>query len=374
MASTNHKNLNKKTVCFLLPSHISSAMGGSEYQAMFVLDALCQNNGYDIYYLCRRYASDFIPRGYKIRKAGSTNGFRRFGFYFDSFKLYRTLKEIAPQIIYQKVGCAYTGIAAMYAKRFGAKMIWHIASDNDVQPAPEPNIKRRLTNWIDRLFLNYGIRNADIIAGQTKRQNELLKKNFKRTCDVLIPSGHPFPEHDIKKPEEVTVLWVGNLKPLKQPEVFIHLARKIVKTSDVKFVMMGRPSGSSKWIARLMEQIKNTPNLQYLGEISQDEVNRCLNEGHILVNTSRYEGFSNTFIQAWMRSVPVISLTVDPDNILERERIGFRSGTFTRLCSGVRALTENKELREEMGARARRFAEDNHSVEKVVEKIIGLFE
>ncbi len=374
MASANHKNLNKKTVCFLLPSHISSAMGGSEYQAMFVVDALCQKNGYDIYYLCRSLAPEFIPRGYKIRKIGSQNGFRRFGFYFDSFKLYKTLKEISPQIIYQKVGCAYTGIAAMYAKKYGAKLIWHIASDNDVEPVPEPDIKRRLTNSLDRLFLNYGIRNADIIAGQTKRQNELLEKNFKRTCDIIIPSGHPFPEHDIKKPEKVTVLWVGNLKPLKQPEVFIRLAGEVAKMSDTKFVMMGRPAGSAKWVNRLMEQVKNTPNLQYLGEISQDEVNRRLSEGHILVNTSRYEGFSNTFIQAWMRRVPVVSLTVDPDNILVSERVGFCSGTFKNLFSDVKILIQNKTLREEMGARACRFAEDNHSLERMIEKAIGLFE
>ena len=81
-----------------------------------------------------------------------------------------------------------------------------------------------------------------------------------------------------------------------------------------------------------MEQIKVDSNLQYLGEVSQDEVNRRLREGHILVNTSRYEGFSNTFVQAWMRRVPVVSLTVDPDNILVRENIGFCSGTFKNLC------------------------------------------
>ena len=75
-----------------------------------------------------------------------------------------------------------------------------------------------------------------------------------------------------------------------------------------------------------------------------------------------------------MRRVPVVSLTVDPDNILVREKIGFRSGTFKRLCTDVRILIENNALREEMGTRACRFARANHSVENMVEKVIELFE
>lgn len=374
MGSANHKKMNKKTVCFLLPSHFSGAMGGSEYQTMFLLDALCKNNSYDIHYLSRRFAPDFIPRGYKVRKIGSPNGFRRFGLFLDTFSVYKALKEIGPDIIYQKRGCSYTGIAALYAKRFGAKLIWHIASDNDVEPAPEPNIKVRIRDSLERLFINYGIRNADIIAGQTNHQSELLEKHFRRKCDTIIPIGHPFPAHDIKKSEKVTVLWIGNLKPLKQPEIFIRLVGEVGKANDIQFVMMGRPAGPAKWVTRLMEQIKDAPNLRYLGEVSQDEVNRRLSEGHILVNTSRYEGFSNTFVQAWMRRVPVVSLTVDPDNILERERIGFCSGTFARLCSDVGVLITNKALKEEMGIRARCFARENHSVGKMFEKVIGLFE
>ena len=363
-----------KKICFLLPSHFSANTGGAEYQVRFVVDALCDKGKgrYDVYYLCRRVAPDFVPRGYSIREVGTSIKLRKFGFFFDAFGLYKALKEIAPQIIYQNVGCAYTGIAALYAKQSAVKLIWHIASDNDVSPTSKDNIKRRMTRFLDRLLLNYGIRNADIIAGQTRYQSDLLEKRFGRKCDVLIPIGHPFPPRENMKFGRVTVLWVANLKPLKQPEIFVRLAREVGNANNVSFVMMGRPAGSAKWFNRLMEQIQDVPNLQYLGEVTQDEVNRCLSEGHILVNTSRYEGFSNTFVQAWMRQVPVVSLNADPDHILAQERIGFCSGTFTRLCSDVRVLIENKALREEMGVRARLFAKDNHSVEKMVEKVIGL--
>jgi glycosyltransferase involved in cell wall biosynthesis len=365
---------NFKRICFLLPTHFSSAMGGAEYQVMFVLDSLCKRSSYDIHYLCRHTAADFVPKGYKIRKIGSSKVIGRFGLLFDTFSLYKALKEIGPEIIYQNVGCAYTGIAAMYTKKFGAKLIFHIASDNNVVPFPRYNYKRRLTTSLERPFINYGIRKADIIVGQTKHQSELLEKKFRRKCDFIIPIGHPFPENIIKKSDRVTVLWLANLKPMKQPEVFIRLAKEVGKTNDLSFVMMGRPDGPEKWLKRLMEQIRTVSNLRYVGEVSQNEANQRLSEGHILVNTSRFEGFSNTFVQAWLRQVPVVSLTVDPDHILDREKLGFCSETFGKLCRDVRLLAENKVFREEMGIKARCFARKNYGVKKMIKKVTGLFE
>ena len=128
--------------------------------------------------------------------------------------------------------------------------------------------------------------------------------------------------------------------------------------------MIGR-QGWGKWFEKLKKEIQALPNLEYYGELSQDQVNMHLSHGHILVNTSRYEGFSNTFVQAWMRKVPVVSLNVDPDQILVREKIGFKSETFEQLCQDVNTLINDSATRERMGEKALRYAQDNHSVAKM---------
>jgi hypothetical protein len=66
----------------------------------------------------------------------------------------------------------------------------------------------------------------------------------------------------------------------------------------------------------LLSQIRRMENLDLLGEVPLEEVNAQLAAGHLFVNTSKTEGFPNTFIQAWMRRVPTLSLDVDPDGIL----------------------------------------------------------
>jgi glycosyltransferase involved in cell wall biosynthesis len=138
--------------------------------------------------------------------------------------------------------------------------------------------------------------------------------------------------------------------------------------------MIGAPNtGNSKWQINFGETISNIKNLKYLGEKSQKEVNRILSKSHILVNTSKEEGFSNTFIQAWMRQVPVISLNCDPDDVLKKENLGFHSGTLKRLINDIRFLVENDDYRQKIGKRAMIYAKNNHSM-KNAKKIIEIFD
>ena len=132
-----------------------------------------------------------------------------------------------------------------------------------------------------------------------------LEKNFGRRCDLVLPNIHPLPENDrwLKK-DPITVVWVGNIKPLKRPELLLDLAAAFVAEQNVRFLMIGR-EGSGKHYSDFVSKLTQAPNVAYLGELPVEQVNRILGESHILVNTSDFEGFPNTFIQAWMRRVPV---------------------------------------------------------------------
>jgi glycosyltransferase involved in cell wall biosynthesis len=88
-----------------------------------------------------------------------------------------------------------------------------------------------------------------------------------------------------------------------------------------------------------------------------------------VVNTSRVEGFPNTFIQAWARLVPVISLTVDPDGVIEKQRLGFRSGDFSQLVSHTRTLIRDQNLAEEMGRNGRLYGEKEHDLAENAHKL-----
>lgn len=344
-------------------------MGGAEYQVKLLTEQLVRTGEFEIYHLSRSINSEYQPQGYTICKIGNSRGMR---FVFDSMTLTQTLKRIQPDTIYQHVGCAYTGIAARYCKKYGCNLVWHVASDVDVEPWAGSMLDRLKLRYLDKKILEYGVANARHIITQTQHQTQLLKKNYGRNPSKLIRNFHPAPTENIDKSGRVEILWVANLKPLKQPEIFIKLARDLSHI-NAGFTMMGTLQGETAWCNQIAKDIKATSNIKYLGAVPQDEVNMLIAKSHILVNASQYEGFSNTFIQAWMRQVPVISLNVDPDDLLNISKLGYcANGDYSKMLKRLGELAIDQQQRESIGHNAERYALEYHS-EKNLLDLISLF-
>jgi glycosyltransferase involved in cell wall biosynthesis len=355
----------RRKLCIVTPTHWKALMGGAQYQVKCLLDALIPLDRYEIYYLARRVAPDYGPEGYQLTRIGRGRSTPRLGFLMDAMPLYNALRRISPDVIYQRVGCGYTGIAAYYARRQGSRLIWHISHDTDVVLDRLPGEGNPVRHFLEKRAIEYGIRHARHIVAQTEHQASLLKMNYGRTVDAVVPNFHPAPNERIDKSGPLTVLWVANLKPWKQPEAFVRLAQALVDLPAVQFVMVGGAAsgpGAQEWNEELLRNIQATPNLRYLGPKSQEEVNELMARAHLFVNTSLDEGFANTFIQAWMRCVPVMSLHIDPDGVLNRESVGVHAGSVERLALTVRNLLMNSAEREALAGNARDYAMRVHSV------------
>jgi len=340
-------------------------MGGAQYQIECLIESLLPSNRYDISYVARRVAADFQPQGYRIVAIGRTSAVPRLGYLMDAVPLSRALRKLQPDVIYQRVACGYTGVVAHYARHHNARLIWHVSSDTDVQPENLRAGSNAVRRWLEKRSIEYGIRHARHIVAQTERQAQLLERNYGRRADAVIRNFHPQPTETIDKSGPISVLWVANLKPLKQPEVFVRLAAQLRDLKDARFIMVGAAPryGSSQWSDAVTQSIRATPNLDYLGERSQSDVNELLARAHVFVNTSEYEGFPNTFVQAWMREVPVVSLHIDPDGVLDREGVGIHAGSEERLFAAVRMLVTDPVRRAQYAARARQHAMLQHSIQ-----------
>ncbi len=359
--------MTKKKICFVIPYHCLHRFGGSEYQAKLLIDYLIENcdKKYDLFYMCRILDGEINSPKYKIIRICKGNlGIRKYGYFFDTFDLYKCLKDLNPDLIYQRDGIAYTGVCAYFAKKFGKKMIWYISANSAVRALKFKFSRDLLFRYIDKKILQYGIKNTTYIIGQTKYQNDLLKRNFGRECDYIVPNFHPEPRNEIKKEEPIKIVWVANIKKFKRPELFIKLSENFQANKKVKFLMIGRKD-CGKWQSELENKIAKFSNLNYLGEKSIEQVNRILCHSHIFVHTSLSEGFPNTYIQAWMREIPVVTLDFDPDDLLKKKKIGFHSRTFEQMTKHIRYLIENEDAREEMGKRAREYALENYTIEKI---------
>ncbi len=278
----------------------------------------------------------------------------------------KTLEKIQPDVIYTRFFSSWSGIASDYAQRNNCLHVWALASDSDVTRLQDrvPFLKSldRIENkWVSKAF-----QFANTILTQNNHQQDVLRSVYRKEGVLIRQSSATCPENKIVKSGTVlNVCWVANLKPIKQPDVFMELARRFASDSSITFTMIGRPDGHYSKTASDASQ--SLSNFQYLGELSNDEVNERLCESHVLINTSQYEGFSNTFVQAWMRKTIVMSLNSDPDNLLSTQRIGFLLNSPDEMENKLRELLQNRELLSEMGQKAFDYANENHSYQKNME-------
>ncbi len=63
------------------------------------------------------------------------------------------------------------------------------------------------------------------------------------------------------------------------------------------------------------------PNVTMLGPVRYADTGALFDRAKVFLNTSSIEGFPNTFLQAWIRGVPVVSF-FDPDGLVKRLQLG----------------------------------------------------
>ena len=76
----------------------------------------------------------------------------------------------------------------------------------------------------------------------------------------------------------------------------------------------------------------------------------------------------NTFLEAWSRGVPVVSLDYDPDDRITRLGLGVVANSASALRDAVALLARDCALRDELGVRAREHVRELHSPEAVARR------
>lgn len=358
----------KLKVAIVIPTHWDYLMGGSQYQAKLLIEELYQNHGANIVYFTSRAGANRDFADHQVVSVGRVNTLRRFGLFWDYFRLQRALRKFSPDVIYQRVGCAYTGISADYANRSGVPMIWHVASEKDCGRAPAVRqLLGRPHELIETRLAKLGATRADLVVAQTQDQINMLRESFGREADRLIRNFHQVPPAFDKRTGRFTVLWIANLKPLKRPALFLEIASRLQEMSEIDFVMVGQAYPSDSMRDAFDRKVQMHSNVKFLGAVTQDEVNALLDRSHLLVNTSEWEGFSNTFIQAWMRSVPVLTLGVNPDSLLGDSFLGCSYESTVEIANSIRELASNSDMLKDMGEKSRQYAIEHFSMKNATE-------
>jgi glycosyltransferase involved in cell wall biosynthesis len=158
--------------------------------------------------------------------------------------------------------------------------------------------------------------------------------------------------------------WVALIRPEKGLERFLDLADAL---PDLRFAVAGSfdPLVSDDLRARLEHRMHGLKNLSFLGPQNASHIRTLFEQSKVLVNTSPAEGFPNTMLEAWSVGTPVVSLSVDPGGVIEREQLGLVSGSAARLVADVSTLSCTEALNVRVGDKALAYVRRGHSLDAV---------
>jgi hypothetical protein len=71
-----------------------------------------------------------------------------------------------------------------------------------------------------------------------------------------------------------------------------------------------------------------------------------------------------SILQAWLCKISVVSLAIDPDEVICSNGLGFHLRTFAQMVEDIRSLSINDKLRSKMEKDARTYVEREHNVIK----------
>ena len=372
--------MSKKKIAFLLQHNPEYLSGGAEIQSGILANELSEKH--EVFYIAGEPERNPPEKIFKFNDKVRIITYKKYKVgILELIEVIRIILKYDFDILYQR-GRNHLSILFLLMRicKSKCKLVWGASFDKDSitrgyhdrQKLPKSSLKNILLNlysaFID--FLSYfALKLSKETIVQNQKQYKLFRENFKQKSTVLYNFNYlSIPSIYCDIDGRKRVLWVANIKSAKQPEIFIELANRFSHRADVFFQMIGRASSNRKYQDELERKIAKVKNLEYLGEKPLEVVEEYLDRTYIFVNTSNHEGFPNTFIQAWLRGVPVLSLEIDPDNLISKHKLGKIAGSIDGLSSSLEYFLNKEDELKGYGERILEFARETFSVEKNIHK------
>lgn len=359
---------------FTLPYLLKDAkhpIGGWAVQLNAWISGLCAN-GHRAGVLTWKGANSFINRRLDfdlIETYNPDKGVKIVKYFYGYIPaLYKKTIQYKPDCIIQACAGLNTGIMAYISKRLNIPFFYRCTSDIDA----DDRYKRKLLKY-EQIAYQYGIKQARAIICQNKYQYLHFKHRYPKIESYILPN--PF----YKIPELPTVpffdrtyiAWLGVFRKEKNLPLLYEIARKC---PEMVFKITGTPEknldGNTK---KALIGLGELTNVEFTGYLPRRDIPQFLSKAIALLNTSHYEGFSNTFLEAFAVGTPVIALEkVDPNLIIAKNKLGFSVKDESDFSKIIKNLTNNKQQYDAISSKGKEYVRINHDPAILAKKLIEI--
>lgn len=276
--------------------------------------------------------------------------------------LNRALKQADAALYYHNCAEYVTGLIGLWCVFHHRCFVYASASDIDYDPH-----FLRVDSKFSYYLYRVGLMNAALLIAQTRKQKLGLQAAYGLDAKVLKMSATP-PRYGTNYIRNAlflkqNVIWVGRLHGIKRPEWLIEIAQAM---PDVHFQVMGPAKDDSDYTVSIINALKSTDNIEYLGKVNRHDMPKIYQNASILCCTSLYEGFPNTYLEAWSYGIPVVT-SIDPDDVIKGNQLGFHVTEIPDFMLKISTLLNSALEWEVCSANSFHYYLQHHQQDKVMQ-------
>lgn len=276
-----------------------------------------------------------------------------------------------PDIIIQGARGLGTAVMAFIADQLGVPFVYRVVSDADVDERYKIGLRQ-----YEQLSYSWARHRAAGFLCQNQYQRDQLAALFPGKPIHVLHNPIAISENataPLPRAERRYVAWLGVFRYPKNLPLLFRIAQEL---PDVEFRVAGMlAEAADQPTIDAVNGLSRLQNVKMVGYVRRVDIQSFLSEATMLLCTSRYEGFSNAFLEALAVGTPVVtSRPVDPDLIVLRHALGASAADELALCRSVRAIwdTDANDYNA-LAQRCQTYVKANHSpTVKASELIVAL--
>jgi glycosyltransferase involved in cell wall biosynthesis len=363
----------KRRVCIvnlyaraLFSPPVDAPFGGSEVQVTELARELSRREEWDISFATGDYGQpDYETlqgiEFFKSIKPGQTSLWSRA---INTRKYWSAFKQANADIYL--VTCDFGALLwrlSLFCRRYNKILVNRISSNVHCQP---DYLKQ---HPVKSHFYLKALRRCDLVVTQNAEQQRNLSEHYGIASEIIRSLAPPIGEIAHRDKREY-VLWVGKARDIKRPDIYVELAQGFPETQFI--MILGKYSRSAT--EKVRNAAQQVQNLRLIEEVPKEDMSEYYRNALMLVNTSDFEGFPSSFVEACSVGTPLLSLRVDPDGILSRQGVGIMANSdMESLRQGLQRLLEDDIHWQQCHEKALTYVRENHDPVKVGDRYSQLF-
>lgn len=274
-----------------------------------------------------------------------------------------------PDVIVQSCANIQTGLMAFIAQRLGVPFVNRVASDLEA----DARWRSLVPQTYQRLAYDYGMKRADAVLCQNRYQVAQFEQRLPSAPVHLIHNPFSIPKQlagAMPREDRRYVAWLAVFRDGKNLPLLARLAQRL---PHIRFRVGGMPEKRmSAAVGEAMVVLQSLPNVEMVGYVRRQDVMAFLSNAVALLSTSDFEGFSNTFLEAFATGTPlVLRRQIDPDAIVAEKGLGFSARDEDDLAVALdRIWSMERSDFHEVSARCAAYVREEHDPQAKVEQLM----